>query len=150
MLYELSEQFLVLIYLLHNVISVAAIEVDEPLTAGYDTCLHYYRPQTVFQNPVINCIWSVACYIRHISNCEYIRHIEPLVGQLLTEELRWSLWLNSFRRFLGFYYIFDNVIKLHGVAASLIAVIGAGNSSALKEPSTLPLADVKYPPQLLS
>ena len=97
MLYKLSKQFQVLIDLLCDVISIAAIEVNEPFAAGYDTGLHYYRPQTAFQNTVINCIWSVAGYVRHIGNGENIRYIEPLVGQLLTETLRWSLWLNSFR-----------------------------------------------------
>ena len=93
-----------LIDLLYDVISVTAIEVDEPFAAGYESCLYYYRTQTAFQNPVINSIWSVTGYVRHISNGQYIRHIEPLVGQLLTEELRWPLWLNSFRHVLGFYY----------------------------------------------
>jgi hypothetical protein len=36
MSYELSKQFQVLIDLLHDVISVTAVEINEPFTAGYE------------------------------------------------------------------------------------------------------------------
>ena len=75
-----------LIDLLNYVISVTAVEVDEPITAGNDTCLNYNRAEDAFHDPAVYGIRSITCYVCNIRYGQNVRYVEPFVDKQFTED----------------------------------------------------------------